>query len=82
MLKTNSAGLYQGFGHLGEELTTIYLYHFFTEQLLFFAIVCLAEFSILAFYWRLFGASIRIPCYALGVVAISWEIAVVGRLIY
>lgn len=68
---------HQGFGNLGEEITTTYVIHFFTEELLFFIIIGLAKFSILAFYWRLFTAPIRIPCYILGAITICWEIAVI-----
>lgn len=82
MLKKHSIGLHQGFGHLGEEFTTTNLYYFLAEEYLYFIIIGLAKFSILAFYWRLFRASIRIPCYVLGTITTCWEIAVVGRLLY
>ena len=42
----------------------------------------LVNFFILAFYWRLFRVSIRVPCYILGTVIICWEIAVVCSAIY
>ena len=53
----------------------------FTEGILYFLVLGLVKFSMLAFYWRLFRDSIRIPCYILGTLILCWEIAVVSRLL-
>ena len=53
----------------------------FTEEILYFLVVGLGKLSMLAFYWRLFRDSIRIPCYILGILISCWQIAVVGRLL-
>ena len=77
----HSAGLQQGFGQYYGWVQEDYGKALFIEELFYFVVIGLAKFSILAFYWRLFGASIHIPCYLLGAITICWEIATVGRLI-
>lgn len=72
--------LHQGFGHHFEILPKDYLTtfgkNFFTGEILYFLTIGVVKCSILAFYWRLFRASIRVPCCILGAVTICWEIAV------
>ena len=79
MLKKHSIGLHHGFGQPNEFLGEGFGKNAFTEDLLYFIVIGLVKISILAFYYRLFGASIRIPCYLLGAITICWEVAVVRR---
>ena len=51
-----------------------------TGELLYTFILCLAKYSILAFYWRIFASAIKIPvCIVAGFVT-AWGISVVGVL--
>lgn len=85
LLKKHTIGLHQGFGHHFEILPKDYLTtfgkNFFTGEILYFLTIGVVKCSILAFYWRLFRASIRVPCCILGAVTICWEIAVVSAFI-
>ena len=53
----------------------------FTDSILYLLVIGLVKLSMLAFYWRLFRDSIRIPCYILGALILCWQIAAVGRLL-
>lgn len=77
----HSTGLSRGNDDFGQEFTTTFGRNLFIEELLYTFVIGLARISILAFYWRIFGASIRFPCYVLGAITICWMIANVGRLV-
>ena len=77
----HSLGFQQVFAHYHGSFGEDYLKAIFLEQVLYIIVIGLVKYSILAFYWRLFGASIRIPCYILGAITTCWGIATVGRLI-
>lgn len=81
LLMEHATGFHQGFGQhfevLGEDYATNFLRELFTQEILYTLVICLVKLSILAFYWRLFVASIRIPCYILGGITISWAIATI-----
>ena len=81
VLKKHRIGLQQGFGQPSELLGDGFGRNTFAEDILYFMVIGLVKISILAFYWRLFGASIRIPCYILGAITACWEVAVVRGLI-
>lgn len=83
MLMQTEIGLRQGYGQhyeiLGEEYATNFFKNLFVGEILYALVICLVKFSILAFYWRLFAATIRVPCYILGFIVTSWGVAVVSR---
>ncbi|CAD6588420.1 MAG: hypothetical protein ASARMPREDX12_003322 [Alectoria sarmentosa] len=64
------------FGQPNELLGEEFGKNSFAEDFLYFLIIGLVKISILAFYWRLFRVSIRIPCYILGAITTCWEITV------
>ena len=77
-------GLHQGLRQHYETLPSeiaLFGKNIFTEGILYFLVIGLGKLSMLAFYWRLFRDSIRIPCYVLGTLILCWQIAVVGRLL-
>ena len=86
ILKKGKTGLHQGFGQhfevLGMDFASTFGKNFWTGELLYCLTIGLVKFSILAFYWRLFKVSIRIPVYVLRAVTICWEIGVVGDIFY
>lgn len=67
----------------GKDLITLeislYGKDLFTEEILYIFVIGIVKLSMLAFYWRLFRDSIRIPCYILGILILCWHIAVVGQ---
>ncbi|CAD6578263.1 MAG: hypothetical protein ASARMPRED_008661 [Alectoria sarmentosa] len=67
----------QVFAHYHGSFGEDYLKAIFLEQVLYIIVIGLVKYSILAFYWRLFGASIRIPCYILGAITTCWGIATI-----
>ena len=75
-------GIVQGYGlHfqvLGATFVTDFFRNLFTGEILYATVLCLVKFSILAFYWRLFNTSIRLPIYILGAVTAAWWIAIVS----
>ena len=77
-------GLHQGLGQHYQSLPgdfALFGKNIFTEGILYFLVIGLVKLSMLAFYWRLFRDSIRIPCYILGTLILGWQIAVVGQLL-
>ena len=75
-------GIHQGLGLHYEMLDPdIFLTHFFkclfVGEILYLTVICLVKYSILAFYWRLFGKSIRVPVQILAGVTTLWGLAVV-----
>ncbi|KAL6721256.1 hypothetical protein ACLMJK_000358 [Lecanora helva] len=79
--KTSITGIAQGYGQhyyvLGPDFVTNFFKNLFTGEILYALVICMAKFSILAFYWRLFSASVRIPCFILGTITVCWTIAVI-----
>ena len=77
-----SIGIVQGFGKhfqvLGPDFFTVFFKHLFIGEILYTLVLCLVKYSILAFYWRLFGSSIRIPMYVFGSIVSAWGVAVVS----
>lgn len=68
--------------------THIYLHglpgiaHFFLNlfvcEILYTLSICFTKYSILMFYWRIFGTTnIRIPIYVIGAVVTAWGLGVV-----
>lgn len=82
MLIASPIGTSQGYGRHYEVLTPAYLPNFFknlfTGEILYTLILCCVKYSILAFYFRLFARSIRIPIYVLAGLVTAWGIAVVS----
>ena len=59
-------------------METIFFKNLFTSEILYASLICTVKFSILAFYSRLFAASIRVPCYVLAGITAGWGIALVS----
>lgn len=75
-------GIQQGYGLHYEVLDpNIFLTHFFKNlfagEILYLSVLCLVKYSILAFYWRIFARSIRLPVQILAGVTTLWGLAVV-----
>ena len=81
-LRCRVLGVIRGYGLHYEVLdpNTFFTYFFtnlFTSELLYPTVICLVKYSTLAFYWRLFAKSIRVPVYILAGVTTLWGLAVV-----
>ncbi|CAD6563631.1 MAG: hypothetical protein ASARMPRED_000099 [Alectoria sarmentosa] len=77
--------LSQGFGRHYEVLRgdseTEFFKLDFAAWILYALVICLVKFSILTFYQRLFAASIRLPCYILGIITTCWGVATIAVII-
>lgn len=73
---------HQGYGkHLEVLDPNTFLADFFKNlfagEILYTLLIVTVKFSILAFYWRLFGRSVKIPVWILGGITAAWGIAVI-----
>jgi hypothetical protein len=62
----------------GLEIITRFLKMVFIGQLLYTFGVAISKFAILAFYWRLFSITARIPIYIMSFVAFGWLTGIVS----
>ena len=75
------AGIQKGYGKHMQLLQPDYLYwsfvFIFMGEVLYFILLALAKFSILAFYRRIFSDTIRVPVYVVAGITIAWLLAMV-----
>ena len=62
----------------GIEIITRFLKMVFIGQLLYTFGVAVSKFAILAFYWRLFSVTARVPIYIMSFVAFGWLTGIVS----
>jgi hypothetical protein len=55
-----------------------FLKYVFAGQLLYVWAIAIIKFSILAFYWRLFSVSARIPIFIVTFIVFAWIMALVS----
>lgn len=72
-------GLGLHFEILGPDFVTNFFKLLFSAEIFYTLIICFAKFSILGFYWRIFGVdnTIKLPIYILGGVITGWGISVI-----
>jgi hypothetical protein len=54
-----------------------FLYYVFWGQILYLTSIAITKFSILAFYWRLFALTARIPILVVTFVVFAWLVSLV-----
>ena len=78
-------GVRRGFGlHLwvlGPGYLTEFFKFLFAGEIMYFVILCLVKYSILAFYRRIFARNVRIPVYILAGFVTAWGISMVGPIL-
>lgn len=74
-------GMRQTLGHQAADLELEqiieFLYYVFWGQILYLTSIAITKFSILAFYWRLFALTARIPILIVTLVVFAWLLSLV-----
>ncbi|KAF2794214.1 hypothetical protein K505DRAFT_337152 [Melanomma pulvis-pyrius CBS 109.77] len=79
-------GMRKSLGHQVTEVETAdliqFLYYVFWGQILYLTSIAITKFSILAFYWRLFSVTARIPIMVVTFVVFAWLMSLLFIVIF